>query len=527
MESNILQLVVPSVQKERDELRRNVALYFSEHDILPPISHDSLLEHAQNLIKTYKWNENYLAFVMVCCGNEVWRKVVQSTHYSRRILLLPECLKNSLNCKAKKDELGLICVDCEACPISEIINQAEELGYTTLVMEGTTIAAKLIEGGKIDAVIGVGCMDSLQKMFELVTKYAVPGIGIPLLGDGCKDTETDVKWLKEEIKAYHKSEGIKLINQSQLREKVSNYFKQDGVVMKAIPGTTITDEIAREALVTDGHRWRPFLSALAYESLSNEPDPEITEHIALSIECFHKASLIHDDIEDNDIFRNGFETIHKKYGVPVALNVGDFLIGHGYRLLAESPLPKNVLVNCIKIASQGHIDLTLGQGEELYNDNEVKIYTVDEILKIFENKTSAAFNVSLLIGATAGNADEKLLKQLKEFSKYVGIAYQIKDDLGDYKGENGDILFRNFSVLLSVLFDDLNKKDRMEALELIHNKNWQKIFELIHGNNIVEKTHTLLRRHIQNAYQSISNVDKLALKLALHEIMGKIFNDYI
>ena len=57
--------------------------------------------------------------------------------------------------------------------------------------------------------------------------------------------------------------------------------------------------------------------------------------LAVAVECFHKASLIHDDIEDGDDLRYGTKTLHVEYGVPVALNVGDFLLGEGYRLITE------------------------------------------------------------------------------------------------------------------------------------------------------------------------------------------------
>ena len=55
----------------------------------------------------------------------------------------------------------------------------------------------------------------------------------------------------------------------------------------------------------------------------------------MSIETFHKASLVHDDIEDDDAFRYGAETIHRQYGIPTAINVGDYLIGMGYRLVSR------------------------------------------------------------------------------------------------------------------------------------------------------------------------------------------------
>ena len=64
--------------------------------------------------------------------------------------------------------------------------------------------------------------------------------------------------------------------------------------------------------------------------------PDDLRKVAVAVECFHKASLIHDDIEDNDAQRYGETTLHEEHGVAVALNVGDLLIGEGYRLLAAA-----------------------------------------------------------------------------------------------------------------------------------------------------------------------------------------------
>ena len=64
--------------------------------------------------------------------------------------------------------------------------------------------------------------------------------------------------------------------------------------------------------------------------------PQDLQKVAVAIECFHKASLIHDDIEDNDAARYGEKTLHEEFGAAVALNVGDLLIGEGYRLIGAS-----------------------------------------------------------------------------------------------------------------------------------------------------------------------------------------------
>src|SRR6202451_395021 len=85
-------------------------------------------------------------------------------------------------------------------------------------------------------------------------------------------------------------------------------------------------------------RGRPFLAVCAWQALQNDPSARIPadlRKVAVAVECFHKASLIHDDIEDGDAQRYGEKTLHEEYGVAVALNVGDLLIGEGYRLLAS------------------------------------------------------------------------------------------------------------------------------------------------------------------------------------------------
>ena len=102
---------------------------------------------------------------------------------------------------------------------------------------------------------------------------------------------------------------------------------------------------------------------MALASDSGEGEPELTlemKKAAVAIECFHKASLIHDDIEDGDEQRYGSAALHIDHGVPVALNIGDFLLGEGYRLLGELGRAE-----MISIAAQGHVSLSRGQGREL------------------------------------------------------------------------------------------------------------------------------------------------------------------
>jgi geranylgeranyl pyrophosphate synthase len=464
---------------------------------------------------------------MVCCGNAIWRSIVGAIPFNRRIFLLPQCLRNATYCQAQQDELGLLCSECGNCSISGFLREAENLGYVAIVTEGTTITTRLIESGKVDAVIGVGCMEVLQKMFASVSKYAIPGIGIPLITCGCVDTMADADWIKQEIYNYQENPSLRLLNLNYLKNKSSSIFGEEQLTRFIGQAKNHTETIAFESLLSGGQRLRPFLAVLAYEAFTNEPDPVVLNMLALSVECFHKASLIHDDIEDNDDTRYGKETIHARYGIPVAINVGDYLIGEGYRLISESSLPPEIIREGIKIVARGHRSLTIGQGAELISIRSKEILSRKEMLELFENKTSAAFKVSLLLGAAVGGATDGTLEVLDRFSHFVGIAYQIKDDLSDYHGDKGDIMVRKFSILLSLLSEKISPIEK----ELLHSafslNNHNAIYELIDRYEIQDATKELLISTIQEAKNCLDNLTNLGLKLALHEILGKIFKEYI
>src|SRR5258705_7999703 len=165
--------------------------------------------------------------------------------------------------------------------------------------------------------------------------------------------------------------------------------------------------------------------------------------VAIAVECFHKASLVHDDIEDNDALRYGEKTLHEEYGVPVALNVGDLLLGEGYRLIGECEVDAEARAAMLKIAATGHRTLCLGQGAELCWVRNPQQLSSLQVLDIFRQKTAPAFEVALQLGAAyAGHHDDEDLSEiLSKYSEALGIAYQIRDDIEDLAEEAdcGDI----------------------------------------------------------------------------------------
>jgi geranylgeranyl diphosphate synthase, type II len=280
-------------------------------------------------------------------------------------------------------------------------------------------------------------------------------------------------------------------------------------------------------MLAGGKRIRPLLTVLAYEAFSSDPDLVELNHLALSVECFHKASLIHDDIEDNDLSRYGKETIHARYGIPIALNIGDLLLGEGYRLIAECSLTAEITRDLLKAISKGHKALSLGQGAELLAQFGNEILTMNEILYIFENKTSAAFRVSLMIGAIAAGAGEEALSQLDNFSHLIGIAYQMKDDLEDFMPGSSSSAVQVQSALMAMLAEKAGEDDMQSLKEAIEYNNPEVVQKLVEKYSVREELTLMLKDYLHQTEICLGNIQNIRLKLALNEIVGKTFRDYI
>jgi hypothetical protein len=143
--------------------------------------------------------EQYLGFGMVCLANEFWREQVQAIPFNRRLLLLPHCLKNAEGCPADYDEFGLDCRKCGACSVADFKTRAEDLGYKVLVSEGTPIVLKIIVSGHVDAIVGVACLNVLEKAIDKILLAGIPCVAAPLLSSNCRSTSVDDDWVAELI----------------------------------------------------------------------------------------------------------------------------------------------------------------------------------------------------------------------------------------------------------------------------------------------------------------------------------------
>ena len=352
-------------------------------------------------------------------------------------------------------------------------------------------------------------MNVLEKCFPHMEAAAIPGVAIPLLQDDCVNTTVDLDWVWDLIHLTSEDKTYRL-DLDALKTEVKGWFDKDSLDDIMGPAEDETAKIARTWMMKGGNRWRPYLTTSTYMALTadqQEAEPIFTTDLkkaAVAIECFHKASLIHDDIEDGDEQRYGSLALHAEVGTPVALNVGDFLVGEGYSLLAE--LGK---VDMLSVAAQGHATLSRGQGRELLWTRAPEPLPSTEVLTIFRQKTAAAFEVALRLGAILGNANAATHDVLCKYSESLGIAYQIKDDLEDYTGDgdSSDLNQARLSLILAIAHKRAQGKEKDLIAAVIAADGSPSLFEarrVISECKVVEKTEDLLEAYKEDAIRSVS-----------------------
>lgn len=525
---------VPQTPVERTHILNVIRNYVAEHNPVPPLPVDELKVHADRVISMLRCDPIYRDYIGVLINNEIWRDTLAAVPFERRLLLLPKCLRVESKCPAPFDEFGLLCKQCGLCSIQDLQAEAERLGYAVLVAEGSAIVMSLIQTGKIEAIVGVSCLSVLERAFPYMEAAAVPGVAVPLLQDDCIDTTVDLDWIWDYIHLTS-DDRTRRLDLSALRDEVDFWFTPASLELVMGTGEGETETIAREWLGRAGKRWRPFLAVAAYQALRENPGaalPDDVRKLAVAVECFHKASLIHDDIEDNDAMRYGEKTLHEEHGVAIALNIGDLLIGEGYRLIAACNISAEQKAEMLSVAAQGQRQLCRGQGAELCWMRKPGALTSLQVLDIFRSKTAPAFEVALRLGALYAGTEqhEEVGDVLGSYSEALGIAYQIRDDLSDLgqKGETNDIAGMRPSLLLAVASERAQGEQKTMLENLWQRKaglNAEQIEALYVELKADERARLLLETYKEEAIRSLRDLENPSLKGLLRRVIGKIFND--
>jgi len=209
-----------------------------------------------------------------------------------------------------------------------------------------------------------------------------------------------------------------------------------GLVKGIDPSRGVLEEAIHYALSVKGKRLRPLLFLTLIDAYEKDPMEYID--IACAIECIHTYSLIHDDLPsmDNDDYRRGMPTVHKKYNDAIALLAGDTLLTYAFERISRSKADPRKIVNILGILTTGIGTEGMAGGQaldlEFKGDKEI-------IFEIHRKKTATLINACLLSAAEIiGMTDEKK-ERLTQAGIAIGIAFQMADDLLDIEGDEEEV----------------------------------------------------------------------------------------
>ena len=425
------------------------------------------------------------------------------------MFLLPHCLKHAEGCPADYDEFGLACKTCGACSIADFRATAEEMGYKVLVAEGSPIVLKIIVSGHVDAITGVACLNVLEKAIDKILLAGIPCMAVPLLSSDCRNTSVDEDWVDQMVRTPYVESKTQTRSYLHLMRAADQLLEPDNL-QKLVPKLrgdrnsadsnlsnmdpiAATEAISYDFLSAGGKHSRPFITMAVYDALTDGgatlADGEkavagfsdAVKRTAITIETFHKASLVHDDIEDDDEYRYGQETLHRQYGVPTAINIGDYLVSLGYRLVAEDrkTLGAETSADILAYLADAHSRLCEGQGAELiWRDAKNKRLKPIDALKVYSLKTAPAFEAAFYCGMRLAGPCDELVKPVKQFSRNLGVAFQILNDLKDWERDpeknnavGNDLLGGRPTLLWALALEGLSEPIQKELVDLVENKS--------------------------------------------------------
>ncbi|MCQ6273878.1 heptaprenyl diphosphate synthase component II [Bacillus sp. V3B] len=283
--------------------------------------------------------------------------------------------------------------------------------------------------------------------------------------------------------------------------------------------SSLLREASLHLLQAGGKRIRPLFVLLA--ARFGTYDINMMKKVAVSLELIHAASLIHDDVIDDAEIRRGKQTVKAKWDNRIAMYTGDYIFARSLELMTEINKPE-----AHKILAHTMVELVIGEIEQMKDkyrfDQNIKDY-----LRRIKRKTALLISTSCQLGAIAADVEKNVHIKLAQFGYYVGMSYQIIDDILDFTGtekelgkpSGGDLLQGN--ITLPVLFameDEKIKKEISKVHENSSREEMNKVIRLIIQSGAIERSREISNRYLEKALLIVEQLPQNEAKATLKSI---------
>jgi heptaprenyl diphosphate synthase len=281
----------------------------------------------------------------------------------------------------------------------------------------------------------------------------------------------------------------------------------------------LLSEAGLHLLQAGGKRIRPVFVLLS--AMFGEYDIDKVKKVAIALEIIHMASLVHDDVIDDAELRRGKPTIKAKWDNRIAMYTGDYLFARSLEIMTSI---ENIAAH--QILSKTIVEVSLGEIEQIKDkydfDQNLRVY-----LRRIKRKTALLIAASCQLGAIAGGVPESIHKKLFLFGYYVGMSFQITDDILDFtsteeelgKPVGGDLLQGNITlpVLYAMENPELKKKISKVTSDAPH-AEMAEIIDAISTSDAIERSIQVSDMYLQKGFSILNQLPKNRARSALTNI---------
>ncbi|MCS6821151.1 MAG: polyprenyl synthetase family protein [Microscillaceae bacterium] len=265
-----------------------------------------------------------------------------------------------------------------------------------------------------------------------------------------------------------------------------------------------------------GKRMRPMLTLLGYQLFGEEVKKALQP--ALAVEIFHNFTLMHDDIMDKAPLRRNMPTVHHKWNESVAILSGDVMLVKAYETLLQ--VEDKYLRQVIQKFNQCAIEVCAGQQWDM-NFETLPTVTEKQYIEMIRLKTAVLLGFALALGAILAGASQREVQELERLGNFIGIAFQLKDDLLDVYGDTtkfgkqvgGDIIANKKTFLLIKAIELAQKEQRatlnywLNATQFDKQQKVRAIMQVYDELNIKKITEQKIESFFQQAFQVLDHIN--------------------